>query len=67
MEPAEMALLSDGTYEEIAKLLNNIEGGAEWPRGLQEVRAAFMEKEEGNVDDPLKFRVLKILPALYRR
>ena len=26
-----------------------------------------MEKEEGNVQDPLKFRVLKILPTLYRR
>lgn len=32
-------MLSDSTYEEIAKLLNNIEESAEWPRGLQEARA----------------------------
>ena len=66
-EPAEMAMLSMKVYEEMARLLNLIEDGAEWPEGMGEARAAFMQKEEGKVDDPLKFRVLKILPALYRR
>ena len=66
-EPAEMALLPKEAYQHMADLLNLIEGGAQWPRGIQEARAAFMEKAEGNVDQALKFRVLRILPALYRR
>ena len=66
-EPAEMGMLPWGAYVRMTEILNLVEEGEEWPRGMQEARAAFMEKEAGNVSDPLKFRVLKILPALYRR
>ena len=66
-EPGEMAMLSRSAYQIIADLLNLVEEGESWPDGMNEERAVFMEKETDNVDDPLKFRVLKILPALYRR
>ena len=62
-----MAMLPKEAYHYMARMLNLVEEGEQWPRGIQEAKAAFMEKAEGNVDDPLKFRVLRIMPALYRR
>ena len=51
-EPAEMSMLAGDAYQHLAYLLNLIEDGCPWPDGHNEARAVFMEKEEGNVDDP---------------
>ena len=62
-----MALLSDKAFEIMAALLNLIEKGAEWPQPLLHGRAAFLEKDEDKQVEPLSFRVLLVLPTLYRK
>ena len=47
-------------------MFNCIEDGANWPAQMNESRAAFMSKEEGDELNPLAFRVLLVLPAIYR-
>ena len=51
----------------MAVLLMLDERGCAWPKGSAKARAAFLEKEEGVSDIPLQFRVLLMLPCLYRR
>ena len=63
----EFALLSDAAVEEIAKMLNAIEAGADWPHQCKSGRAAFLSKDKANSTDALNHRVLTILPVLYRR
>ncbi len=46
-DPVDMALLSDGVYDAIARMLNLIEAGAPWPKPMTQARAAFLEKEKG--------------------
>ena len=65
--PSDFRMLSDKAYEWLAVLLNTIEEGAEWPEQLLHGRAAFLEKDEDDRFNPLAFRVLLILPTLYRR
>lgn len=66
-EPAELALLCDSGYEWIAALLNRIEDGYGWPDGAEHARAAYLAKNLNQSDNPLEYRVLMILPSLYRR
>lgn len=66
-EPAEMALLSMKAFGHMADLLNLIERGAPWHEGMSAGRVAFLEKDEGSAEDPMKFRLLTILNSLYRR
>ena len=47
--------------------LNTIEDGANWPRALTQARVAFLAKDTTNSLDPLAYRLLAILPTLYRR
>ena len=61
-----MSLLSPTVYSHIARLMNEIEKGAEWPKVMLQARAAFLEKEEG-ASRPLDFRLLTIMSTLYRR
>ena len=65
--PADFALLSDGAFQQLANMLNKIEAGAEWPRGMAVAKAAFLAKDPNKLEDPLAYRVLLILPTLYRR
>ena len=65
--PADLALLSDSAYGWIARLLNVIENGGAWPRGMCLARAAFMVKDPKKVEQPLSYRILLILSAIYRR
>ena len=65
--PAEFAMLPQNAYAWLAKLLDMVESGRPWPQDLQHAKAAFMEKDAGNNHDPLAYRVLQVLPVLYRR
>ena len=64
---AEWKLLSHGAYSGLAGLLNAIEASGRWPRELHCGRLAYLAKEESDGLDPLGFRVLTLLPVLYRR
>lgn len=66
-EPADFALLGDLAFSKLASLLNAIEDGAEWPEDVTVARAAFLAKDADNLENPLAYRVLLIMPVLYRR
>ena len=65
--PDELTLISRGAVERLAAMLNKIEDGADWPKGMTYARAAYLAKDAQNREDPLAYRVLLILPAIYRR
>ena len=65
--PQDLTYLSDDTYAWIATMLNLIEQGAPWPRDLLRGKAAYLSKDSEKTEDPLAYRVLLILPAVYRR
>ena len=48
-------------------MLNAIEEGAPWPTDTVHGKGAFLAKDPNDLDDPLKYRILLILPMLYRR
>ena len=64
--PAEMRMLSLKAYGYLADILNDIEKGASWPEQLTSARAAFLSKDPNDELNPLAYRVLLMLPALYR-
>ena len=64
--PGDFRLLSDLAFEHLAELLNMVEETGQWPAALTHCRAAFLAKEEAESLDPLGFRVLLMLPAVYR-
>eukprot|EP00969_Alexandrium_andersonii_P120419 5324077-Alexandrium_andersonii.AAC.1 len=43
-----------------------IEGGLGWPVELCAGRSAILAKSVGNHTDPMAFRLLTVLPAVYR-
>ena len=43
-----------------------IEDGKAWPKQMNVARAAFLPKGETNSQDPLEYRVLLMLPGVYR-
>ena len=49
-----------------ALLLFHVESGTPWPRDLCKGKAAYLVKDVNNAEDPLSYRVLLILPVLYR-
>ena len=53
MEPAEIAMLPLEAKQHIADMYNLIEAGCPWPQGMNNARAAFLEKESGETDNPL--------------
>ena len=65
--PEDFSLLSDTACEWLADLLNNIEKGAPWPDDLLVGKAAFLSKDNTRTEDALAYRILLILPVLYRR
>ena len=44
-----------------------VEEGGDWPEAMREAKAAFLVKDPSKVEDPLAYRVLLILAAVYRR
>ena len=65
--PEYFSHLSDRTYKWLAKMLNTIEQGAPWPKDTAKAKAAFLSKDTKKTDQPLEYRILLILPTLYRR
>ena len=59
-------MLSEHAYQKLAELLNIIEEGVKWPTQMETARAAFMAKDLDNALNPLAYRVLLMLPAVYR-
>ena len=66
-QPRVFSYLANVAYQGLADLLNAIENGLSWPKDLLEARAAFLSKSSTPDLSPLEYRVLLILPALYRR
>ena len=64
--PGDMKLHSQTAFETFAELLNMIEEGAEWPEQLKVAGAAFLSEDPKERLDPLEYRVLLMLPAVYR-
>ena len=64
--PADLRLLSKEACKELANFFNMIEEGAKWPKQLNMARAAFLAKETDSDMDPLAYRVLLMLPSVYR-
>ena len=62
----ELKLTSPMAAYFIAEMLNTIENGASWPKATLHAKAAFLAKE-GDSLDPLNYRILSILPVIYRR
>ena len=50
----------------LARMLRRIEQGAEWPVPALEAKAAFLHKGEGDLMDPMCYRLLSIMSVLYR-
>eukprot|EP00973_Karenia_brevis_P004716 647696-Karenia_brevis.AAC.1 len=65
--PADFKLFSDLAFAWAATLLNLIENGNPWPSDLLHTRAPLLCKNPKTPYDPLAWRVLWILPNLYRR
>ena len=65
--PAEWRLLSDEAIRRLVQLLTCIEQGGEWPAALSHATSAYLSKDPNKATDPLAYRVLSLLPVLYRR
>ena len=65
--PSEFAMLSDKAFDFLAMMLNMIESGTGRPKVLRHVKGATLAKTEGQSYDPLDFRILMIMPAVYRK
>ena len=64
--PADLKELSDLAYQRLADMMNAIEKGAEWPEALKVARAAFLATDAKDALNPLAYRVLLMLPTIYR-
>ena len=65
--PEDFTQLSNLTYEWLAFALNLIEDGEAWPDDILQAKATHLAKDAERTDDPIAYRVLMILPVLYRR
>lgn len=64
--PADFSLLSDLAFQWLARILNLVEEGAPWPAGTLHAKASHLPKDTDNLADPMAYRILLILPAIYR-
>ena len=64
--PEDLKLLSPMVFKRMTDILNAIEAGAPWPTPLLNGRAAFLAKDPEQLEDPLGYRPLLVLPVLYR-
>ena len=63
---ADLKELSDGAYQHLVDMMNTIEQGAAWPEALLPARAAFLAKDTTDALNLLAYRVLLMLPSVYR-
>ena len=63
----EFAGFSTIAFQRLAEVMNKIEESGSWPSQPPHGRTAFLAKDIHNQEDPLNFRVLLILPLIYRR
>ena len=62
-----MGMLGDTAHFYLAKLLTMVEEEGRWPEALREVRGVCLPKTDPpNHEDPLKYRIMQPLPAVYR-
>ena len=61
-----MKLLPHATYHAKAELLNQIENRQPWSQDQMVARAAFLLKDPTRPDDIANYRVLTVLPVIYR-
>ena len=66
-DPIDFKLLNLTAFTYLTDLLNHIEQGGHWPTGLRHGRLVFLAKDASEVEEPLPYRPLLILPHLYRR
>ena len=64
--PADLKMWSKGALQQLAALLNVIEKTGRWPKQMQTARAAFLPKDEEDPLEPQSYRVLLMLPTVYR-
>ena len=65
--PCEFRLLSLQACHYLALLLNLVEEGAPWPVTLWHARGAFLSKDPSQPFQPMAYRILLVLPTLYRK
>ena len=58
--------LSAQAYHWLAMFYNAIEKGMDWPEDLLHAKAVPIQKPDSDPSQPLSYRVLTILPTLYR-
>ncbi|MFM7989232.1 MAG: hypothetical protein ACKPKO_58955, partial [Candidatus Fonsibacter sp.] len=65
--PREFKWLGKEFSKWLAAVYNMAEAGGGWPEGLQCARSAYISKEEEpNTRELLKYRVITVLPSVYR-
>ena len=65
--PRELQWLGKTYCKWLAVVFNMAEKGLGWPMGLRCARSAYISKEEEpNIRDLLKYRVITVLPSVYR-
>ena len=64
--PEDWRYISPQSFDWIDKILNKVEGGANWPEGTRHGRAAYLAKDPEELEDPLGYRPLLVLPHVYR-
>eukprot|EP00969_Alexandrium_andersonii_P185036 8174712-Alexandrium_andersonii.AAC.1 len=62
----ELKALTSDMLEPVALVLNRIEGGDSWPEDLCHIRACHIAKPDSHERDPLSWRVLSVMPVVYR-
>ena len=66
-KPSELKWMSKTFCKWLAVIFNLAEKGNGWPKDLLCARSAYISKEEEpNIKDLLKYRVITVLPAVYR-
>ena len=64
--PGDLKLWPRMALEKLAELLNEVEDNGKWPEQMRMAKASFLAKDEENNLDPLAYRVLLMLPTVYR-
>ena len=66
--PIDLTLFPLMAFTWLAFLLNAIENGKSWPKGMLHGKASFLQKDPDNPSmDPLDFRILLLLSVFYRK
>ena len=62
----ELKMVPEVLPQPLAELMNKVENGAPWPQGTLHAKASFLPKDPASLADPMAYRILLILPTLYR-